>query len=199
MNGTGWRVRAKGGKVQVTRADEEGRSLGMLDLPWHPNSKLKILAAVEQLHKRMIQLGCSLRRAHDLANNGGHNISRKLDWFAVRVQFLETVADRRAATKKDIAFRAQRTLEAMESKPRPKDGTEVLLRYADLVLALTGSGPYSKINSFPGRSKSVHLPHSLPSDSCSDVVWREETHRGELSRSKFKGIGKEMLLPRRQH
>ena len=140
MNGTGWRVRAKGGKVQVTRADEDGRSSVMLDLPWHPNSKLKILAAVEQLHKRMNQLGCSLRHAHDLANNCGQTISGKLDWFAVRDQFLETVADRRAATKKDIAFRAQRTLEAMESKPRPKDGTEVLLRYADLFLGNLESG-----------------------------------------------------------
>ena len=134
MNGAGWGVREKGGKVQEMRADEDGRSSVMLDLPWHPNAKIKIPAAVEQLRKRMVQLGCSLRHAHDLANSDGQITTGKLDWLAVRDQFLETVADRRANTKKDIAFRAQRTLDAMAPKPRPKDGTEVLQRYADLFL-----------------------------------------------------------------
>ena len=60
-NGVGWWVREKAGEIQHIRADEDGRSSMMLDIQSHLNSTIHNLSAVEQLHQRMIQLGCSLR------------------------------------------------------------------------------------------------------------------------------------------
>ena len=109
--------------MQLTRSDEDGRSSVKLDLPCHPNSKVQILSDVERLHHRMAKLGCSFRHAHDLASSGGQITTGKLDWSSVGEQFLASVKNRQAATRKDIAFRSGRTLQAMASTPRPKDGT----------------------------------------------------------------------------
>lgn len=133
-NGVGWWVREKGGEIQHTRADEDGRSSMMLDIQCHLNSTIHNLSAVEQLHQRMIQLGCSLRHTHELASNGVQIATGKLDRNTQREKFLERLADRRVNTRKGIALRSQRTLDALKSHPHPKDGTEVLLRDADLFL-----------------------------------------------------------------
>ena len=132
--GRGWSVSEQSGRIKLTRRDAEGRrSSVMLDLDWGPPTTVReVLAAVAALRERMETRSLTLRAAHKLT--GGAASPDGLDWAVAADRFMGSLAGRRATTLGDIQTRIRRTLEALNSKPAPRDGREVLERYAELHL-----------------------------------------------------------------
>lgn len=151
--GRGWTVKEVRGKVQLTQRLEDGsRSSVVLTLDWKPSRISKVLLAVQDIRETMTEQGVGLQAA---AIESGYakataeaavvttDGKRSVDWAAMVDRFLESKADRRETTKRDLRLRLERFKKTIQGKPCPRDGKSLMRRYAKdhlQRLALGGQG-----------------------------------------------------------
>lgn len=131
-HGFGWSIRGHRGKVQLTRRHDDGsRSSVSLELPWNASSQSEVLKLLGEIRGRMDGQGLGLAEAYGLIRNAPTAETGRMDWQAVVEQFMASREGRRATTLRDLRTRMKRTLEVLQSKPRPKDGRSLMRAYAD--------------------------------------------------------------------
>ena len=143
-HGKGWIIREVGvtsrrpiGRCQLIRIwEDRTRSSVVLPLEWKATSSSAILTTVGQLRKLMEERNLSLQEALKLNTEllGGGPQQGDEDfagWEAVAERFLEAQDGRRSSTLRDLTTRVKRTLEALRSRPCPRDGGSVMRRYAE--------------------------------------------------------------------
>jgi integrase len=147
-HGTGWSIREIGvtprnpvGRAQLTRIwEDRTRSSVVLPLEWKATNATAILATVGQLRTLMEGRNLSLKEALKLntellgggPQQGGDEFA---GWPEVATLFLRSREGRRSSTLRDLKTRVDRTLEALRSRPCPRDGGTLMRRYADLFFA----------------------------------------------------------------
>jgi hypothetical protein len=142
-HGKGWSVREIGvtarnpiGRAQLTRIwEDRTRSSVTLPLEWKASNATAILTAVGQLRTLMEERNLSLQEALKLntelfagPQQGGDEFA---GWPEVAARFLKTQEGRRSSTLRDLRTRVERTLEALQSRPCPRDGGSLMRRYAE--------------------------------------------------------------------
>lgn len=144
-HGTGWSVREIGatarnpiGRAQLTRIwEDRTRSSVVMPLEWKATNATAILATVGQLRSLMEVRKLSLQDALKLntealgsgaQQGGGEDFS---GWPEVAAMFLKSREGRRSSTMRDLRTRVERTLEALQSRPCPRDGGTLMRRYAE--------------------------------------------------------------------
>ena len=143
-HGTGWSVREIGvtarnpvGRAQLTRIwEDRTRSSVVLPLEWKATNATAILATVGQLRTLMEERKLSLKDALRLNTEllGGSQQQNGEDfagWKEVAAMFLKSREGRRSSTLRDLTTRVERTLQALQSRPVPRDGSSVMRRYAE--------------------------------------------------------------------
>lgn len=132
--GFGWTVRERHGQVQLTRRwEDDTRSSVMLAIPWNAACGRPVLNIVAEIRSRMESQNLSLKEALDLLQGSGAELNTPegaLNWQAVAEAFLASRSDRRSTTQRDLRTRVRRTLTTLERQPRPKNGPELMRRYA---------------------------------------------------------------------
>ena len=143
-HGKGWSVREMGaskrnpiGRCQLTRIwEDRSRSSVMLPLEWKATNQTAIQAAVGQLRTLMEERKLSLQDANKLnteqlsgpQQGSGEDFA---GWPEVAARFLKSQEGRRTSTMRDLQTRVERTLEALRSRPAPRDGGTLMRRYAE--------------------------------------------------------------------
>jgi integrase len=142
-HGTGWSIREIGvtdrspvGRAQLTRVwEDRSRSSVTLPLEWKATSATAILTAVGQLRSLMAERNLSLQEALRLnveLLGGPQQVGDEFaGWAEVAARFLKTQEGRRSSTLRDLRTRVERTLEALQSRPCPRDGSSLMRRYAE--------------------------------------------------------------------
>jgi integrase len=133
-HGFGWTVRERNGFVQLTRRwEDDTRSSVMLPITWNAACGREVLNAVAEIRTRMDSHNLSLREAQELLQGKGAQVdgsSGAVNWRVVADAFLASRSDRRLTTQRDLRNRVERALVTLESQPRPKNGPELMRRYA---------------------------------------------------------------------
>ena len=143
-HGKGWSVREIGatnrnpiGRCQLTRIwEDRTRSSVVMPLEWKATNTTAILTAVGQLRALMEERNLSLQDALKVNTEllaGGPQEGEEdfAGWEAVKDRFLKAQEGRRSSTLRDITTRVERTLEALRSRPCPRDGGTLMRRYAE--------------------------------------------------------------------
>ena len=151
-HGKGWSIWEVGatkrnpvGRCRLTRIYEDRtRSSVVLPLEWKANNATAILSAVGQLRTLMDERNLSLQDANklntELLNGPQVDGSEFAGWAEVGERFLKTQAGLRSSTLADLTTRVNRTLEALKSRPCPRDSGTLLQRYADKFFANAPAG-----------------------------------------------------------
>jgi integrase len=152
-HGKGWSVREIGvssrnpiGRAQLTRIwENRTRSSVVLPLEWKATNATAILATVGRLRSLMDERNLSLHDALKLNTEalGGSPQEGQDDfagWEAVRDRFLASYDGLRSSTLADIKTRASRAVEALRSRPCPRDGGSLMRRYAEKFFDKTPAG-----------------------------------------------------------
>ncbi|MFM7674786.1 MAG: site-specific integrase [Synechococcus sp.] len=125
------------GRCQLTRIwEDRTRSSVTLPLEWKASNATAILTAVGQLRSLMEERNLSLQDALKLNTEllGGvpqHGEEDFAGWPEVAIRFLQSQEGRRSSTLRDLRSRVERTLEALQSRPAPRDGSTLMKRYAE--------------------------------------------------------------------
>ncbi len=143
-HGKGWSVREIGatnrnpiGRCQLTRIwEDRTRSSVVMPLEWKATNTTAILTAVGQLRTLMEERNLSLQDAlkvntETLAGGPQEGEEDFAGWEAVKDRFLKAQEGRRSSTLRDITTRVERTLEALRSRPCPRDGGTLMRRYEE--------------------------------------------------------------------
>ena len=143
-HGKGWSVREIGatnrnpiGRCQLTRIwEDRTRSSVVMPLEWKATNTTAILTAVGQLRTLMEERNLSLQDAlkvnTETLAGGPQEVEEDFaGWEAVKDRFLKAQEGRRSSTLRDITTRVERTLEALRSRPCPRDGGTLMRRYAE--------------------------------------------------------------------
>ncbi len=143
-HGKGWIVREVGatsrkpiGRCQLIRIwEDRTRSSVMLPLEWKATNATAILTTVGQIRTLMEERNLPLQEALKLnteALGGGPQQGDEdfAGWPEVAARFLKAQEGRRSSTLRDLRTRVERTLEALRSRPCPRDGGTLMRRYAE--------------------------------------------------------------------
>jgi len=143
-HGTGWSVREIGatnrnpiGRCQLTRIwEDRTRSSVVMPLGWKATNTTAILTAVGQLRTLMEERNLNLQDANklntELLAGAQQNAEEEFaGWPEVGARFLKTQEGRRSSTLRDLTTRVERALQALQSKPTPRDGNTLMRRYAE--------------------------------------------------------------------
>ena len=150
-HGRGWSVSPQSGKAKLTRRYPDGtRSSVTLAIPWAASSGSAINTWVARLRQLMEERGLGLQETHALTGLAEVNAGEAdgLNWKRVADQFLESRADRRAATLGGLRFRVSNVLATLSKKPRPRDGRSLMRAYAAQHFAKCPPG---------GKGRKAHL------------------------------------------
>lgn len=142
-HGKGWSVREIGatkrnpiGRCQLTRIwENRTRSSVVTPVEWKATNATAILATVGQLRTLMEERKLSLQDANKLntellcgPQQAGDDFA---GWPEVAARFLKSQEGLRSSTLGDIKTRVTRALEALKSRPCPRDGNTLMRRYAE--------------------------------------------------------------------
>ena len=143
-HGKGWIVREVGatsrkpiGRCQLIRIwEDRTRSSVMLPIEWKASNQTAILTTVGQIRTLMEERNLPLQEALKLnteALAGGLQQGDEdfAGWPEVAARFLKAQEGRRSSTMRDLTKRVERTLEALRSRPCPRDGGTLMRRYAE--------------------------------------------------------------------
>jgi len=143
-HGKGWSVREIGatnrnpiGRCQLTRIwEDRTRSSVVMPLEWKATNTTAILTAVGQLRTLMEERNLNLQDAlkvntETLAGSPQEGEEDFAGWDAVKDRFLKTQEGHRSSTLSILSTRVERTLEALRSRPCPRDGGTLMRRYAE--------------------------------------------------------------------
>ena len=80
-----------------------------------------------------------LKKAYELINkNKVFTGKKKINWEALADEFInEERGNRRETTKGDLKLRIKRTLQALNTKPLPRNAEQLFKNYADLFFNMT--------------------------------------------------------------
>ena len=147
-HGKGWIVREVGatsrnpiGRCQLIRIwEDRSRSSVMLPLEWKATNATAIATTVKQVRSLMEERNLSMQEALKLnteALSGPQMADEDFaGWPEVAARYIDTLAKgRRTSTIRDVQTRVDRTLEALRSRPCPRDGGSLMRRYADRFFA----------------------------------------------------------------
>ena len=138
--GFGWSVQGieKQNKVKtkvVYRFSTGQRTTVLTDLDWHAENNNEITNLVVELSDLMNERSVDLVKAYELISGGKLNKNGKneINWFALKEEFInEERGNRRDTTKRDLKKRLDRTLQALNTKPLPRNAEQLFKNYADL-------------------------------------------------------------------
>jgi integrase len=143
-HGKGWIVREVGstsrnpiGRCQLIRIwEDRSRSSVVLPLEWKATNATAILTTVGQVRTLMEERNLSLQDAVKLNTEALSGGPQQGDgdfsgWEAVADRFLKSLAGLRSSTLGDLRSRVDKTLQALRSRPCPRDGATLMRRYAD--------------------------------------------------------------------
>ena len=144
QHGKGWSVREIGatsrnpiGRCQLIRIwEDRTRSSVVLPLEWKASNSTRIATTVGQLRTLMEERNLSMQDALKLNTEllaGPQDAEEEFaGWPEVAARYIATLAKgRRTSTIRDVETRVKRTLEALQSRPCPRDGGTLMRRYAD--------------------------------------------------------------------
>ena len=159
--GFGWSVQGieKQNKVKtkvVYRFSTGQRTTVLTDLDWHAENNNEITNLVVELSDLMNQRSVDLVKAYELISGGKLNKNGKneINWFALKEEFInEERGNRRDTTKRDSKKRLKRTLQALNTKPLPRNAEQL---FKNKVLASLNQLEnkkliYSKNRNFEGK------------------------------------------------
>lgn len=166
--GRGWSVSEQAKRIKLTRRDADGRrSSVMLELPWGATPVRTVLAAVAVLRERMESRGLTLHAANELTARATDPAA--LDWAVVAKGFRASLKGRRGTTMSDLDTRIRRTLEALASKPAPRDGRELFEAYERMHLSTLEPGSEGRRRNLQDVAR--FLNYAV--DQCgAPVTWR---------------------------
>tara|TARA_B100002051_G_scaffold263887_1_gene288066 strand:- start:412 stop:1734 length:1323 start_codon:yes stop_codon:yes gene_type:complete len=149
--GPGWSVSSQSGKTKLTRRYADGsRSSVMLDIPFTSGNKRELLIAVGTHVERMRDQAISLRESHSRTKLSVSNPEGRFDWNHAKDTYFDSRKDLGPGTQRNTIARIEKLLSCLESKPRPKDGAELMARFVRLHLDAADLRPGST-----GRVKSM--------------------------------------------
>jgi len=128
--GTGWSLSAQSGKTKLTRRYSNGtRSSVMLDIPFSNGHKRDLLIAVGTHVERMGQQKISLRESHRRIKVTTANPQGQFDWAAAVDTYTYGRRNLSPGTQQATGARLQKLLLTIETRPRPKDGRELMAAF----------------------------------------------------------------------
>ena len=141
QHGFGWNVRDLRGRVQLSRRlEDKSRSAVILPIAWNPKALVPVLKWLDEIVALMEDPDrqLSLKGAFDLAqlnivgSDAAKPKQRQIAWSMVKAKFMDSIQSLRATSRAEWERRIDRTIAAIESKPKPRNGEEVLERYRQL-------------------------------------------------------------------
>ena len=141
QHGFGWNVRDLRGRVQLSRRlEDKSRSAVILPIAWNPKALVPVLKWLDEIVALMEDPDrqLSLKGAFDLAqlnivgSDAAKPKQRQIAWSMVKAKFMDSIQSLRATSRAEWERRIDRTIAAIESKPKPRNGEEVLERYREL-------------------------------------------------------------------
>ena len=141
QHGFGWNVRDLRGRVQLSRRlEDKSRSAVILPIDWNPKALVPVLKWLDEIVALMEDPDrqLSLKGAFDLAqlnivgSDAAKPKQRQIAWSMVKAKFMDSIQSLRATSRAEWERRIDRTIAAIETKPKPRNGEEVLERYREL-------------------------------------------------------------------
>ena len=141
QHGFGWNVRDLRGRVQLSRRlEDKSRSAVILPIAWKDGALVPVLKWLDEIVALMEDPDrqLSLKGAFDLAqlnivgSDAAKPKQRQIAWSMVKAKFMDSIQSLRATSRAEWERRIDRTIAAIESKPKPRNGEEVLERYRQL-------------------------------------------------------------------
>ena len=145
-HGFGWNVIAQSGKTKLTRVHEDGtKSAKVLPIDWKATNSVQILHALARIRYLMEIRNLSLAEAvrldtSELAVPSRHSGVAQQGWSTVVQEYLKAKEGLRSSTLSDLRTRLNRLLVCVDQKPKPRDSTALLKRYAQLFFSDMESG-----------------------------------------------------------
>ena len=101
---------------------------------WSSRNQSKITTAVADLKRLMEERNLSLKEAtkfllEPAARDQAPSIT---NWKNIVETFIESRSDRRGTTLRDLKTRMRRVLETLEANPKPRDGSTLMKRFAEM-------------------------------------------------------------------
>ena len=119
----------------VYRYQNGSRNSILVDLNWSSDNSVKMMNLVVELAELMQERNVDFSKAYELINGGkiSKGIKNEINWFALKEEFInEERGNRRDTTKRDLKKRLERTLQALNTKPLPRNAEQLFKNYADL-------------------------------------------------------------------
>ena len=119
----------------VYRYQDGSRNSILVDLIWTSENSGKMINLIEELADLMEERNVDLAKAYELINGGkiSKGIKKEINWKSLTDEFIhDERGNRRATTKRDLIKRMNRTLQAVNTKPRPRNGEQLFKNFADL-------------------------------------------------------------------
>ena len=132
---SGWERNNKLITKVVYRYQDGSRNSILVDLDWASDNSGKMINLIEELADLMQERSVDLGKAYELINGGkiSKGIKKEINWEALTDEFInEERGNRRDTTKRDLKKRLDRTLQALNTKPRPRNAEQLFKNYADL-------------------------------------------------------------------
>ena len=132
---SGWERNNKLITKVVYRYQNGSRNSILVDLNWSSDNSDKMINLVVELAELMQERNVDLPKAYELINGGkiSKGIKNEINWFALKEEFInEERGNRRDTTKRDLKKRLERTLQALNTKPLPRNAEQLFKNYADL-------------------------------------------------------------------
>ena len=132
---SGWERNNKLITKVVYRYQDGSRNSILVDLEWASDNSGKMINLIEELAGLMEERSVDLGKAYELINGGkiSKGIKKEINWEALTDEFIyDERGNRRATTKRDLMTRMYRTLQAVNAKPKPRNGEQLFKNYAEL-------------------------------------------------------------------
>ena len=132
---SGWERNNKLITKVVYRYQNGSRNSILVDLNWSSDNSDKMINLVVELAELMQERNVDLPKAYELINGGkiSKGIKNEINWFALKEEFInEERGNRRDTTKRNLKKRLERTLQALNTKPLPRNAEQLFKNYADL-------------------------------------------------------------------
>ena len=132
---SGWEKNNKLITKVVYRYPDGSRNSILLDLNWASDNSKKMTDIIDELADLMKERNVDLAKAYELINGGkiSKGIKKEINWEALTDEFIyDERGNRRDTTKRDLMTRMYRTLQAVNAKPKPRNGEQLFKNYAEL-------------------------------------------------------------------
>ena len=121
---SGWERNNKLITKVVYRYTDGSRNSILLHLNWASDNSKKMTDIIDELADLMKERNIDLAKAYELINGGkiSKGIKKEINWFALKEEFInEERGNRRDTTKRNLKKRLERTLQALNTKPLPRN------------------------------------------------------------------------------